>query len=153
MGEFLAWIIGWDLILEYLLAVSAVSVGWSGYFQSLLKGFGINIPTAFTAAPGAVEGITTYFNLPAFLIVMLITFLLSVGVKQSKRVNNIMVVIKIAVVVLFIVVAVGYVKPDNWTPFTPFGFEGILLLPHWFLCIHRIRCDCICCGRNKKSES
>ncbi|MET3727127.1 APA family basic amino acid/polyamine antiporter [Fictibacillus halophilus] len=125
MGEFLAWIIGWDLILEYLLAVSAVSVGWSGYFQSLLKGFGINIPTSLTAAPGAVENVTTYFNLPAFLIVMLITFLLSVGVKQSKRVNNIMVVIKVAVVILFIVVGVGYVKPDNWTPFTPFGFDGI----------------------------
>ncbi|WNB92761.1 amino acid transporter [Bacillus sp. NEB1478] len=125
MGEFIAWIIGWDLILEYLLAVSAVSVGWSGYFQSLLKGMGIHLPTVFTAAPGAVPGTTTYFNLPAFLIVMLITFLLSVGVKQSKRVNNIMVVLKVIVVILFIVVAVGYVKPANWTPFTPFGFNGI----------------------------
>jgi basic amino acid/polyamine antiporter, APA family len=125
MGEFLAWIIGWDLILEYLLAVSAVSVGWSGYFQSLLKGFGIHIPAALSAAPGAVPGLTSYFNLPAFLIVMLITFLLSIGVKQSKRVNNIMVIIKVAVVILFIVVAVGYVKPANWTPFTPFGMEGI----------------------------
>nr|WP_130293851.1 MULTISPECIES: amino acid permease [Fictibacillus] len=125
LGEFLAWIIGWDLILEYLLAVSAVSVGWSGYFQSLLKGFGIYIPASLSAAPGAVPGLTSYFNLPAFLIVMLITFLLSVGVKQSKRVNNIMVVIKVAVVILFIVVAFGYVKPANWTPFTPFGMEGI----------------------------
>jgi basic amino acid/polyamine antiporter, APA family len=125
LGEFLAWIIGWDLILEYLLAVSAVSVGWSGYFQSLLKGLGIIIPATLSAAPGAIPGVTTYFNLPAFLIVMLITLLLSVGVKQSKRVNNIMVIIKVAVVVLFIVVAVGYVKPANWTPFTPFGMEGI----------------------------
>jgi basic amino acid/polyamine antiporter, APA family len=125
LGEFLAWIIGWDLILEYLLAVSAVSVGWSGYFQSLLNGFGIHIPATLSAAPGAVPGLTSYFNLPAFLIVMLITFLLSVGVKQSKRVNNIMVVIKVAVVILFIVVAFGYVKPANWTPFTPFGMEGI----------------------------
>lgn len=125
LGEFLAWIIGWDLILEYLLAVSAVSVGWSGYFQSLLKGLGIHIPATLSAAPGAVPGLTSYFNLPAFLIVMLITFLLSVGVKQSKRVNNIMVVIKVAVVILFIVVAFGYVKPANWTPFTPFGMEGI----------------------------
>ncbi|ANX13632.1 amino acid permease [Fictibacillus arsenicus] len=125
LGEFLAWIIGWDLILEYLLAVSAVSVGWSGYFQSLLKGFGIHIPAALSAAPGAVPGLTSYFNLPAFLIVMLITLLLSIGVKQSKRVNNIMVIIKVAVVILFIVVAVGYVKPANWTPFTPFGMEGI----------------------------
>jgi basic amino acid/polyamine antiporter, APA family len=125
LGEFLAWIIGWDLILEYLLAVSAVSVGWSGYFQSLLKGFGIHIPATLSAAPGAVPDLTSYFNLPAFLIVMLITFLLSVGVKQSKRVNNIMGVIKVAVVILFIVVAFGYVKPANWTPFTPFGMEGI----------------------------
>jgi APA family basic amino acid/polyamine antiporter len=106
MGEFIAWIIGWDLILEYLLAVSAVSVGWSGYFQSLLKGMGIHIPTVLTNAPNAVPGTTTYFNLPAFLIVMLITFLLSIGVKQSKRVNNIMVVLKVIVVILFIVVAV-----------------------------------------------
>ncbi|MDR7073101.1 amino acid transporter [Fictibacillus barbaricus] len=125
MGEFVAWIIGWDLILEYLLAVSAVSVGWSGYFQSLLKGMGIHIPTVLTNAPNAVPGTTTYFNLPAFLIVMLITFLLSVGVKQSKRVNNIMVVTKVIVVVLFIVVAIGYVKPANWTPFTPFGYNGV----------------------------
>ncbi|MDN7242423.1 amino acid transporter [Planococcus sp. N028] len=125
LGEFIAFIIGWDLILEYLLAVSAVSVGWSGYFQSLLGGFGINLPTALSAAPGAVQGATTYFNLPAFLIIMLITFLLSIGVKESKRVNNVMVVIKVSVVLLFIAVAVTYVKPVNWQPFTPFGFDGV----------------------------
>ncbi|WP_046180780.1 amino acid transporter [Domibacillus tundrae] len=125
LGEFIAFIIGWDLVLEYLLAVSAVSVGWSGYFQSLLAGFGLHIPTALTAAPGTIEGTTTFFNLPAFLIVMLITFLLSIGVKQSKRVNNIMVIIKIAVVLLFIVAAAGYVKPANWEPFMPFGFDGV----------------------------
>jgi basic amino acid/polyamine antiporter, APA family len=125
LGEFIAFIIGWDLILEYLLAVSAVSVGWSGYFQSLLSGFGINLPTALTAAPGAVEGANTYFNLPAFLIIMLITFLLSLGVKESKRVNNVMVVIKVSVVLIFIAVAVTYVKPSNWQPFTPFGFDGV----------------------------
>ena len=77
LGEIIAWIIGWDLVLEYMFAVSSVSVGWSGYFQSLLGGFGIHFPDALTAAPGAVEGVTTYFNLPAFLIVMIITFLLS----------------------------------------------------------------------------
>lgn len=125
LGEFIAFIIGWDLVLEYLLAVSAVSVGWSGYFQSLLEGFGLHIPAAFTAAPGTIEGTTTYFNLPAFLIVMLITFLLSIGVRESKRVNNIMVIIKIAVVLLFIVVAARYVKPANWDPFMPFGFDGV----------------------------
>lgn len=79
LGEFLAFIIGWDLILEYLLAVSAVSVGWSGYFQSFLSGIGINLPTALTAAPGSVEGATTFFNLPAFIIIMAITLLISLG--------------------------------------------------------------------------
>ncbi|TCW37512.1 amino acid permease [Laceyella sacchari] len=125
LGELIAWIIGWDLVLEYLFAVSSVAVGWSGYFQSLLGGFGIHLPEALTAAPGAKEGVTSFFNLPAFLIVMLITFLLSRGISESKKVNNIMVVIKVAVVLLFIFVGVGYVKPANWEPFTPFGFEGV----------------------------
>jgi len=125
LGELFAWIIGWDLILEYLLAVSAVSVGWSGYFVSFLEGFGIKLPTALTAAPGALENETTFFNLPAFLIVMLLTFLLSIGVRESKLANNIMVVMKVAVVLLFVFVGVFYVKPDNWTPFLPFGFGGV----------------------------
>ncbi|MCY8231784.1 amino acid permease [Priestia endophytica] len=125
LGEFLAFIIGWDLILEYLLAVSAVSVGWSGYFQSFLSGIGINLPTALTAAPGSVEGATTFFNLPAFIIIMAITLLISLGVKESKRVNNIMVILKVLVVVLFIAVACFYVRPSNWAPFAPFGFSGI----------------------------
>jgi basic amino acid/polyamine antiporter, APA family len=125
LGEIIAWIIGWDLVLEYLFAVSSVSVGWSGYFQSLLGGFGIHFPDALTAAPGAVKGVTTYFNLPAFLIVMIITFLLSRGITESKRANNIMVIIKVVVVLLFIIVGAFYVKPSNWEPFAPFGFEGI----------------------------
>jgi basic amino acid/polyamine antiporter, APA family len=125
LGELIAWIIGWDLVLEYLFAVSSVAVGWSGYFQSLLGGFGIHLPEALTAAPGAKEGVTSFFNLPAFLIVMVITFLLSRGISESKKVNNIMVVIKVAVVLLFIFVGVGYVKPANWEPFTTFGFEGV----------------------------
>ncbi|GGE16918.1 putative amino acid permease YhdG [Marinithermofilum abyssi] len=125
LGEFVAWIIGWDLVLEYLLATSTVSAGWSGYFQSLLSGFGIVLPEALTAAPGAVPGKTTLFNLPAFIIVMVITFLLARGITESKRTNNIMVVIKIAVVLMFILVGVGYVKPANWQPFMPFGFDGV----------------------------
>ncbi|MFC7440501.1 amino acid permease [Laceyella putida] len=125
LGELVAWIIGWDLILEYLLAVSLVSAGWSGYLQSLLHGFGISLPTALTAAHGAVPGVETWFNLPAFIIVMIITFFVSRGVKESARVNNIMVIIKTAVVILFIVVGVGYVKPENWHNFLPFGFEGV----------------------------
>lgn len=126
MGELIAWIIGWDLILEYGLAISAVSAGWSGYFQSLLEGVtGYTLPEVLTAAPGAVEGVTTYFNLPAFLIVILITMLLTLGIKESTRVNNIMVIIKVAVVLLFIFAGFSYVKPENWEPFMPFGFDGV----------------------------
>lgn len=125
MGEIFAWMIGWNLILEYGLASSAVAAGWSGYFQSLLGGFGIYLPTAISAAPGSTPGETTYFNLPAFLILFVITGLLSLGIKETKRVNNIMVVIKVAVVLLFIGVGVGYVEPSNWTPFTPFGWGGV----------------------------
>lgn len=125
MGELLAFIIGWDLILEYMLAASAVSAGWSGYFVSFLNGIGLHIPLEFTAAPGALKDQTTYFNLPAFLILMGITFLLYFGIKESKRINNIMVIVKIVVILLFIIVAFKYVKPDNWTPFIPFGFSGV----------------------------
>lgn len=125
LGELMAFIIGWDLILEYMLAVSAVSVGWSGYFQSFLSGLGIHLPVALTAAPGAVKGTFTLFNLPAFVIVMAITYLLYLGIKESKRVNNIMVILKILVVLLFIAVATVYVKPHNWRPFMPMGFGGV----------------------------
>lgn len=125
MGELLAFIIGWDLILEYMLATSAVSAGWSGYFVSFLNGIGLHIPLEFTAAPGTLKDQTTYFNLPAFLILMGITFLLYFGIKESKRINNFMVIVKIIVILLFIIVAFKYVKPDNWTPFMPFGFSGV----------------------------
>lgn len=126
LGEIIAFIIGWDLMLEYLLSVSTVSVGWSGYFQSLLEGFGINLPTVLTAAPGGLaHGAVSYFNLPAFIIIFLITALVAAGVKETKRVNNIMVIIKIAVVLLFIIVAVRYVKPANWHPLMPFGTQGV----------------------------
>ncbi|EHS56986.1 amino acid permease [Paenibacillus sp. Aloe-11] len=125
MGELLAFIIGWDLILEYMLAASAVSAGWSGYFVSFLNGLGIHIPLELTAAPGALKDQSTYFNLPAFVILMGITLLLYFGIRESKRINNIMVVVKIIVILLFIIVAVKYVKPAHWTPFLPFGFSGV----------------------------
>ncbi|WP_281268915.1 amino acid permease [Vogesella indigofera] len=125
LGELVAWIIGWDLMLEYLLASSAVSVGWSGYFQSLLAGFGITLPEALTAAAGAVPGKDTLFNLPAFCIAMIITGLLAFGIKESKRINNIVVMIKVAVVVLFIVIGMWHVKPVNWSPALPYGFDGV----------------------------
>ncbi|AYJ43139.1 amino acid permease [Lactiplantibacillus pentosus] len=125
LGEIVAFVIGWDLMLEYLFAVSTVSAGWSGYFQSFLAGFGLKLPTALSAAAGSVPGVTSYFNLPAFTIIILITILLSLGVKETKRVNNIMVVIKLAVVLLFIFTAVRFVKPANWHPLLPFGFKGV----------------------------
>ncbi|OON63139.1 amino acid permease [Massilia sp. KIM] len=126
LGELVAWMIGWDLLLEYGLATSTVAVGWSGYFQSLLKGIGIVLPEALRAAPGAIPGVNTVFNLPAFLIMMVLTFLLSLGVRESARLNNIMVLIKTGVVLLFIFVGMNYVKPDNWTPFLPFGMTGVM---------------------------
>lgn len=124
LGELLAWIIGWDLVLEYALASSAVAVGWSGYFVTLLKGFGLHLPAWAISAPGAAPG--GLINLPALLIVLTITALLSRGIRETAKFNNLMVAIKIAVVLLFIAVAVWHVKPTNWVPFLPFGFKGVL---------------------------
>ena len=126
LGELAAWMIGWDLLLEYGLATSAVSVGWSGYFQSLLSGFGIHLPVALTAAPGALPGVETLINLPALCIMLILTAMLSIGVRESARLNNIMVVIKITVVLLFIVVGARHVAPANWQPFMPHGVNGML---------------------------
>jgi len=125
MGELVAWMIGWDLMLEYGLASSAVSVGWSGYFQSLIGGFGLQLPTALSAAPGAIPGVQTWFNLPAFVVMLVLTALLSFGVRESARLNNVMVGLKIGVVLLFILVGVRHVQPANWHPFTPFGYSGV----------------------------
>ncbi|MHA3819044.1 amino acid permease [Pseudomonas sp. MAHUQ-55] len=125
LGELVAWIIGWDLMLEYGLASSAVSVGWSGYFQSLLSGFGISLPVELTAAPGSVPGVETWINLPALLIMIGLTAMLSFGIRESARINNLMVAIKIAVVLLFIVVGANHVQPANWQPFAPFGYSGV----------------------------
>ncbi|SDY58424.1 amino acid permease [Thermoactinomyces sp. DSM 45892] len=125
LGELIAWVIGWDLVLEYLFAVSSVAVGWSGYFQNLLSGFGLHFPKALTAAYDPDQG--TLFNLPAVLIVLFITFLLATGIQASKKLNNIMVLVKVGVVLLFILVGVFYVQPSNWVPYAPFGFGGISL--------------------------
>lgn len=123
-GELIAWILGWDLILEYGLASSAVASGWSGYFQGLLSGFGIHLPTALTSAFDPTKG--TFIDLPAVVIIFLVTLLLSRGVKESAKFNAIMVVVKVAVVLLFIAVGVWYVEPVNWEPFMPFGFSGVV---------------------------
>lgn len=126
LGELAAWMIGWDLLLEYGLATSAVSVGWSGYFQSLISGFGWQLPTVLTAAPGAVPGVTTWINLPALCIMLVLTAMLSWGVRESARLNNIMVAIKVGVVLLFIAVGSRHVQPANWQPFMPYGYNGML---------------------------
>ncbi|MFL5660955.1 MAG: amino acid permease [Ktedonobacteraceae bacterium] len=122
LGEFIAWIIGWDLILEYSVGAAAVSIGWSGYITDLLKGaFGITLPKALTASPFA-GGI---LNLPAMLIILLVTGLLILGTSESSKVNNVIVAIKLAVIVFFLVVGFGHINPANWTPFLPFGAGGI----------------------------
>ncbi|MEO7137452.1 MAG: amino acid permease [Gemmatimonadales bacterium] len=140
LGEFVAWIIGWDLVLEYALSATTVAIGWSGYMASFLKDLGIHIPAQFQAARGTVvtlaDGSTevALFNLPAVLIIAIVTTLLVVGIKESATVNNVIVVIKLAVVILFIVLAAPHVNPDNWHPFIPpntgdrehFGFSGVV---------------------------
>lgn len=122
-GEFVAWMIGWDLILEYGVACAAVASGWSGYAQGLLAGFNIHLPHALTSAFDVSKG--TIIDLPAVLIIVIITALLMKGTRESASLNTIMVLIKVAVVVLFLVVGVMYVKPENWSPFMPFGFAGV----------------------------
>lgn len=127
LGELIAWIVGWSLIAEYGLATAAVSVGWSGYFQALLAGFGLQLPAALSAAPGVdAAGTTTLFNLPAFVIMMVITAILALGIHESKRVNNLLVIIKLIVVILVIAVGGWYVKPENFEPYAPHGLSGIV---------------------------
>ena len=124
LGEIFAWMIGWDLILEYAVGSMTVAVGWSGYFQRILAGFGLHLPAWMSAAPATnVEG--ALLNLPAMLIVLAITALLVVGVRESARFNAAMVMVKLAAILFFIIVGVGYVKPENWQPFMPYGFQGI----------------------------
>lgn len=126
LGELAAWMIGWDLLLEYGLASAAVSVGWSGYLQSLLGSYGYHLPVALTAAPGAIPGVSTIINLPALFIMLVLTAMLGWGVRESARMNNIMVAIKVGVVLLFIFVGAPHVKPANWQPFMPYGYNGML---------------------------
>lgn len=136
LGEFFAWLIGWDLILEYAMGAATVAVGWSGYVTSILKDVGIAIPAQFAHAPGTPidGGGTALFNLPAVLIVALITLLLMRGTKESARFNNIMVAVKLTVVVAFIALGWGHVNTANWHPLIPdndgtfghYGSSGIL---------------------------
>ncbi|MGH7509344.1 MAG: amino acid permease [Gemmatimonadales bacterium] len=140
LGEFIAWIIGWDLVLEYALGAVTVAIGWSGYVVSFLNGVGIHLPPQLTAARGSVvtlaDGGTTtaLLNLPAVLIIALVTTLLVVGIRESANVNNVIVVIKVGVVLVFIALAAQAVNPDNWQPFIPentgvreqYGWTGIM---------------------------
>jgi APA family basic amino acid/polyamine antiporter len=131
-GMVVAWIIGWDLLLEYLFAASTVAVGWSGYAVSLLDSIGPRLPAELTNPPfGRDAG---WVNLPAVVIVALTSAVLVIGVRQSARANNAMVLLKMAVLVLFVVFGIAYVDPGNWEPFVPpshgefgdYGTTGIL---------------------------
>jgi APA family basic amino acid/polyamine antiporter len=151
LGELLAWIIGWDLILEYLFAASTVAVGWSGYVVSFLKDLGIVIPPQYTSAPythttppGAGLNVWRLFtegwsstgavlNVPAMIIVALITILLIIGISESAGFNNVVVVIKLTVVFLFIGFGMAYINRENWEPFIPaatgpgkYGWDGVV---------------------------
>src|SRR4249919_2795182 len=143
LGELVAWIIGWDLILEYAVGNIAVAVAWSGYFNSLLSGFGITLPdflthgyrTALLSSDPAVHalldtaprvaGIPFLLNIPAAVIVLLVTWLLYVGVRESARANNIMVVVKLLVLSLFVVLGGMHIDMANYHPFAPNGWRGI----------------------------
>lgn len=123
LGEIWAWIIGWDLILEYAVGIATVAIGWSGYVVNLLKNVGIVLPAAITQSPFTKGGV---INLPAILIIGLIAWLLISGVRNTSNVNGTIVIIKSAAVILFILLAVWFIKPHNWVPFMPFGFNGIV---------------------------
>jgi APA family basic amino acid/polyamine antiporter len=140
LGEFIAWIIGWDLILEYALGAATVAVGWSGNLVTLLHQLGLSFPAAVSAAPGTVVQLangataTAVFNLPAVLITLAVTLLLIVGVSESATVNAVIVVIKVAIVLIVIGAGALFIVPANWHPFIPqntgtfgeYGWSGVL---------------------------
>jgi APA family basic amino acid/polyamine antiporter len=143
LGEFVAWIIGWDLILEYAVGNVAVAISWGDYFNTLMRGLGVELPvylttgyrTALLSSNPAIHGlldsaprllgVPLLINLPAFAIVMLITVLLLRGARESATANKVMVIIKLLVLGLFVVAGVTAINPDNYTPFAPNGFTGI----------------------------
>lgn len=138
LGEFVAWFIGWNLVLEYMFAASTVAVGWSGYLNSFLGYFGAALPESLASAPlNVVNGSIVYtggfVNLPAVAIIAAVSGLCYVGITQSAFVNSIIVAIKVTVIVLFVAFAASYVNPDNWHPFIPenegpgkFGLDGVI---------------------------
>lgn len=141
LGRFFAWIIGWDLLLEYLFGASTVAVGWSGYVVSWLADLGIQIPREWAAAPLAYDPQThrwtptgAVFNLPAAVIIAFLTVLLVLGIRESATFNNLIVLVKVGVIVLFIIFGAAYVNVANWMPFIPentgqfghYGWSGVL---------------------------
>ena len=140
MGELLAWIIGWDLVLEYAVGAATVAVSWSGYVNSLLLDFGLHLPVQWINSPFSKvtlengEVVHGIMNVPAILVVGAITAILIIGIQESARVNAVVVVLKVMVVVLFIVVGWAYINPANYTPYIPentglfghFGWSGVL---------------------------
>lgn len=155
LGEIVAWIIGWDLIIEYAVGNVAVAIGWAAYFHQLFDGLGFHIPAWLAvdyrsaqqaaqsiAAGGQITpdialpyeawlnhptlfGVPFIFNFLAIMIVAAVTWILVIGVKESARANNIMVALKVCILIFFIIVGIKYVKPENWTPFMPNGFAGV----------------------------
>ena len=127
LGEIFAWIIGWDLILEYVVSNVAVAVGFIGYSKAQLAAFGIHLPDKWSSPVWAAGSWTgAYFNLPGFLIVFVLTLLLVRGVRESAEANNVMVTIKIGAILTFLVVGGMLVNKANWVPFAPSGFAGIV---------------------------
>lgn len=132
MGELFAWIIGWDLLLEYTVASATVAHGWSHYFQEFISIFGLEWPKILAKAPfdfnpatGGFVSTGAILDLPAVIAALVVTVLLVRGIKESATVNNVMVAVKLAVVMLVIVVGAFYIDPANWTPFAPYGYTGI----------------------------
>jgi APA family basic amino acid/polyamine antiporter len=133
LGELFAWIIGWDLVLEYAVASSTVAHGWSHYFLSFLGIFGVTLPERWIGNPIDIDPLThawvttgSYCNLPAALVVLFITVILVIGIRESAGVNAAMVVLKLVVVLFVIGLGSAYVRPENWKPFLPFGWDGVL---------------------------
>lgn len=132
LGELFAWIIGWDLILEYAVGSATVANGWSGYFQSVMAKFNLAFPAALAGPPiiydtvaGRFVGTAGVINLPAVLIVTLVTVVLVKGIQESASFNATMVFLKVAVVLFVIVAGAFYIDPQNWTPFAPYGMSGV----------------------------
>lgn len=122
LGELPAWIIGWDLILEYSVAVAAVAIGWSGYASDFLASYGLTVPQTLLHSP--LEG--GIINLPAAGVILVLTLLLSIGVWVSARFNAVMVLVKLLAIGIFIAAAASHLETRNWTPFMPFGWNGVM---------------------------